>query len=205
MPEFAAELGADGFRAPKGTMRESIRLDPAPRAPATPVKTTAVRSLLSAALLALLWFVLTGGTASSWIVGVPSIFAALVLARRVEVAPGPWRVDPAGVLRFAAFFLRESVRGGIDVAGRVSARRPRVAPGLVRYRWRLPAGSPGRTLFVLCISLLPGTLVVAAGERELLIHALDATTPVAGELAALEQHVAALFALRLPVQEAADA
>lgn len=186
-------------------MQPSNHLDPAPGGPATPVKTAAARSLVLPALLALLWFVLTGGAASSWIVGVPAIAAALLLARRVEGATSPWRLDPAGGLRFAAYFVRESVRGGIDVAGRVSARRPRVAPGLVRYRWRLPAGSPARTLFVLCMSLLPGTLVAAAGEHELLIHALDATAPVAAELAALEQRVAGVFALRLPAPEAADA
>lgn len=186
-------------------MQPPNHLDPAPGGPATPVKTAAARSLALPALLALLWLVLTGGAASSWIVGVPAIAAALLLARRVEGATSPWRLDPAGVLRFAAYFVRESVRGGIDVAGRVSARRPRVAPGLVRYRWRLPAGSPARTLFSLCVSLLPGTLVAAAGEHELLIHALDATAPLAAELAALEQHVAGLFALPLPAPEAADA
>ena len=186
-------------------MKETTQQNPVPRGTAKPAKSAAARSLALAALLALIWFVLAGGAPSSWIVGVPAIATALLLARRVEVATAPWRLDPAGVLRFAAFFLRESVRGGIDVAGRVSARRLRVAPGLVRYRWRLAPGDPARTTFVLCVSLLPGTLVVAAGERDLLIHALDATTPVAGELAALEQHVAGLFALPLPAPEAADA
>lgn len=186
-------------------MQPSKHLDPDPGEPATPVKTAAARSLALAALLALLWFLLTGGAASSWIVGVPVIASALLLVRQVESTMAPWRLDPAGVLRFAGYFVRESVRGGIDVAGRVSARRPRVEPGLVHYRWRLPAGSPARALFVLCISLLPGTLVAAVGEHELLIHALDATAPVAGELAALEQHVAGLFALRLPAPEVADA
>ncbi|MFG9450978.1 Na+/H+ antiporter subunit E [Pseudomonas aeruginosa] len=186
-------------------MQPTQHLDPHPGKPATPVKTATARALAVAALLALLWFVLAGGDAASWIVGVPAVAAALLLARRVGAPPPAWRLDPAGALRFAAFFVRESMRGGIDVAGRVSARRPRVAPGLVHYRWRLPAGSPGRALFVLCASLLPGTLVAAADDHEVLIHALDATAPVAGELAALEEHVAALFALRLPAPEAAGA
>jgi multicomponent Na+:H+ antiporter subunit E len=109
------------------------------------------------------------------------------------------------VLRFVTYFLRESVRGGIDVAGRVSARRLRVAPGLVRYRWRLPADGPARALFALSASLLPGTVVAAMGEHEVLIHALDAKGPVLSELAELEQRVAGLFALRLPAPEAIDA
>lgn len=163
------------------------------------------RSFALGALLVLLWFVLTGGAASSWIVGVPTIAAALVLARRVERLTLPWRLEPAGALRFAIYFMRESVRGGIDVAGRVSGRRPRVAPGFVHYRWRLPVEGPSRALFALSVSLLPGTLVAALGEHEALIHVLDAEAPVADELAALEQQVASLFALRLSAPEASDA
>lgn len=184
-------------------MTRSDKLDPAPEG-AMPVA-AASRLLAPAALLTLLWFVLTGGAASSWIVGAPTIAAALLLRRRLRHATTqPWHIDPAAMLRLAIYFVRESVRGGIDVAGRVAARRPRVSPGFVRYRWRLPSRSPARTMFVLCVSLLPGTLVAAVGEHEVLIHALDATSPVADELAALEQRVADAFALHLSGPEAAD-
>lgn len=148
------------------------------------------------AALALLWWVVAGGTASSWIVGVPTIVAAALLT---PLAPrGPWGLSLSGALRFAAFFLRESLRGGVDVARRVSASHPRVAPGLVQYLWRLPEDGPARSLFALCVSLLPGTLVANVGERDLVIHALDTGAPVAAELAALEDAVADLFSLALP-------
>lgn len=163
------------------------------------------RSFALGALLVPLWFMLTGGVVSSWIVGVPAIAAALVLARRVGRPTTIWRLDPAGALRFVTHFVRESVRGGVDVAGRVSARRLRVAPGLIRYRWRLPAEGPARGLFALSVSLLPGTLVAATREHELLIHALDIDAPVSDELTALEQRVAGLFGLDLPAPEATDA
>jgi len=148
------------------------------------------------AALALLWWIVAGGTVSSWIVGGPTIVAAALLAPRAPREP--WRLSLPGALRFTAFFLRESLRGGVDVARRVSAPRPRVAPGLVRYRWRLPEGGPARALFALCVSLLPGTLVANVGGRDLLIHALDTGAPVAVELAALEDAVAGLFSLALP-------
>ncbi|GMV44918.1 MAG: hypothetical protein AMXMBFR66_03160 [Pseudomonadota bacterium] len=151
--------------------------------------------------LTLLWWAVTGGTVSSWIVGVPAIVAAALLAPRAM--DGPWRLSLPGALRFAAFFLRESLRGGVDVAQRVSTPRPRVAPGLVLYRWRLPEGSPARALFALCASLLPGTLVANLGGQALLIHALDTGAPVAAELAALEDAVAAMFSLELTNPEAA--
>lgn len=160
------------------------------------------RPLALGSLLVLLWFMLTGGAVLSWIVGVPTIGAALVLARRVGRVTSTWRLDPAGALAFVTYFVRESARGGIDVAGRVSARRLRVAPGLVRYRWRLPAEGPARGLFALSVGLLPGTLVAATREHEVLIHALDTERPVTEELAELEQRVAGLFALRLSAPEA---
>lgn len=145
--------------------------------------------------LTLLWWIVAGSTVSSWIVGVPTIVAAALLALRSP--DGPWHLSLPGALRFAAFFLRESLRGGVDVAQRVSAPRPRVAPGLVQYRWRLPEGSPARALFALCASLLPGTLVANLGGQVLLIHTLDTGAPVAAELAALEDAVAAMFSLEL--------
>ena len=151
------------------------------------------------AALALLWWVVAGGTASSWIVGVPTIAAAALLAPR---APrGPWRLSLPGALRFTTFFLRESLRGGVDVARRVSAPRPRIAPGLLHYHWRLPSGSPARALFALCAGLLPGTLVANVSEQALLIHALDMGAPVGDDLAALEQRIASLFSLELSAPE----
>lgn len=83
-------------------------------------------------------------------------------------------------------------------ARRTRASHPRVAPGLVQYLWRLPEDGPARSLFALCVSLLPGTLVANVGERDLVIHALDTGAPVAAELAALEDAVADLFSLALP-------
>ena len=66
------------------------------------------------------------------------------------------------------------------------------------WTWRLPEGGPARALFALCVSLLPGTLVANVGGPDLLIHALDTGAPVAVELAALEDAVAAMFSLALP-------
>jgi multicomponent Na+:H+ antiporter subunit E len=77
-------------------MQPTQHLDPHPGKPATPVKTATARALAVAALLALLWFVLAGGDAASWIVGVPAVAAALLLARRVGAPPPAWRLDPAG-------------------------------------------------------------------------------------------------------------
>lgn len=153
----------------------------------------AARALALRALpLALLWALLSGGAAASWVVGVPAVLAAALLLPAAPAGPG-WRLRPAGLPGFLAFFVRESWRGGVDVAARVLAPRLRVRPGLLWHRWqRLPAG-PGRTLFVLCASLLPGTLVAEQREHGALIHALDTEAAVAAELDALEAAIAGLF------------
>jgi multicomponent Na+:H+ antiporter subunit E len=164
---------------------------PAPPAPA-PARGARWRTLARRALpLALLWVLLSGGAAASWVVGVPAVLAAALLLP-APAAQG-WRLRAAGVPGFVAFFVRESWRGGVDVALRVLGPRLRVQPGLVWHRWQLPAEGPGRTLFVLCASLLPGTLVAEQRQHGALIHALDTGAAVAAELAALERAIAGLF------------
>jgi multicomponent Na+:H+ antiporter subunit E len=152
--------------------------------------------------LALLWALLSGGSAASWVVGVPAVLAAAWLMP----APPPrrWRLRAAGVPGFVVFFVRESWRGGVDVAARVLAPRLRVQPGLVWHRWELPAEGPARTLFVLCASLLPGTLVAGQHADGVRVHALDTGAAVSAELVALERAIAG-FIVALPSPPAPSA
>lgn len=138
-------------------------------------------------LLLLLWYALTGGR--GWAFGMLAVAAATAAA----VSPGVQRrkhLSPAGVLQFAAHFLRRSLEGGIDVAWR--ALHPAM-PLIPREEWRpldLPAG-PGRTLFVAAVNLLPGTLVCEDAGGRVLIHSIS-TSPQE-KLDALEARVAAAF------------
>ena len=72
------------------------------------------------------------------------------------------RVEP---IPFAGYFLRESLRGGWDVARRALSPALPMSPALVRFLLRLPPGS-ARWLFCNTISLLPGTAVVAIRARK---------------------------------------
>jgi multicomponent Na+:H+ antiporter subunit E len=176
---------------------------PAPPPSRPPERAAWQRTLARRALpLALLWVLLSGGAAASWVVGVPAVLAAALLLP----APPPrrWRLRVAGVPGFVAFFVRESWRGGVDVAARVLAPRMRVQPGLVWHRWELPAEGPARTLFVLCASLLPGTLVAGQHADGARVHALDTGAAVAAELAALERAIAGLI-VAVPAPPAAPA
>lgn len=151
-----------------------------------------------ATLLAVWWWALADG-APSWTFGAPVILLALVAG--LVIAPARARcVSPARLLRFAPFFLRESLRGGIDVARRALHPRLPLAPALLDYRLRLPPG-PARLFLVGVVSLLPGTLSADLGESDLTVHVLDRKLPVLHLLQALERQVAALFGVALPTRE----
>lgn len=143
---------------------------------------------LRGAAFALVWWVLTEGRADSWGVGAASI--GLALAASLKLAP-PTRLafSPAGIVRFAGFFLVESMRGGTQVA--LAALRPAMplAPDLVPVRVRLPAGLP-RVLLLNTLNLLPGTVSVTLDGDTLWLHVLDRSLPIAREVATVEAHIA---------------
>jgi multicomponent Na+:H+ antiporter subunit E len=141
-------------------------------------------------LLAIVWLALAG--LDAFALGL--LFAALGAAFGAWLVPGqpyPWR--PLRLAEFALYFLRESLRGGVDVAWRVLHPRMPIDPVYVEHRTNLPRGQP-RSVFVATVNLLPGTLCVRLSEDgRLRVHAL---VPGAGdELGTLEQHVHRLFSL----------
>ncbi len=142
-----------------------------------------------------LWWLLNGGDARSWIVGGPVVLAAAALSLRLRPEQA-WRWHLAGMLPMAWSFLRESVRGGFDVARRAMRPCLPLDPGLLRFHTGLPVGT-ARLFFAGIISLRPGTLVLGFEKTALRIHALDADPVVEADLRALEQRVAALFGIQL--------
>jgi multicomponent Na+:H+ antiporter subunit E len=144
--------------------------------------------------LFLVWLALNGG--SAWAPGLA--FSALGALIGATLAPGEaslWR--PWQVLTFSAYFLRESLRGGLDVARRALHPRLPVQPHFVDHALRLPAGPP-RTLMVGLVSLLPGSLSadLDLSRNVLRVHLL---AEGAGDgLDELESRIAALFGLELP-------
>ncbi len=152
---------------------------------------SAKQLLIPTLALAGFWWLLSGGSTGSWLVGLPAIALALWLTR----GGGPISAalpSPGGLLRFVPFFLRESVRGGLDVAARTLAPRLRIAPGLSTYRTGL-SGNGARLLFANCVSLLPGTLAADLDGDLLRLHLLDAGLDPDPELRRLERAVARVF------------
>lgn len=149
------------------------------------------RPVIAAVLLALVWLLLARDPASA-AVGVLAVAAALWTWRRTAAAGARLRL--ARLPRFAAVFVRDSLRGGIDVAQRIGSPDMRLQPGLVTLRLALP-DEGARVLLAVVVSLMPGTLAARLEADELTLHALDLRMPIEAETRALEREVARLYGM----------
>jgi len=151
--------------------------------------------LKRAVLLAILWWVISGGASDSWLVGLPVVLIAAYLSLLLK-AEQAQRIHLIPLLRFIPFFLYASVCGGVDVARRICLPRLLISPAFLSYPLRLPEGS-ARVLFANSISLLPGTFCMNIEEHELQLHVLDKQAPIIKELEILEFKVATIFGINL--------
>jgi len=151
--------------------------------------------LAKTAILALVWWIIARGEVGAWLIGLPAVALAVMVSVYFGGTDLP-RVSLAGLPGFVALFLRESVRGGFDVARRTLAPRLRIQPGFKNYRIRL--NEPlARVLLLNCMSLLPGTLAARLDGDRVELHLLDAGEDPAPDLIRLEQAIARLFGLPL--------
>jgi multicomponent Na+:H+ antiporter subunit E len=157
--------------------------------------TTVPGIVATAAVLAGLWWLVVQGRADAWLVGLPAV-ALATLARVHLGTPATPGLSLTGLIAFLALFLRESVRGGIDVARRTLGPGLRIAPGFHSYRLHInhPAA---RVLLINCIGLLPGTLAADLHGDRADLHLLDTGVDPDPYLLQLEQAVARLFGLTL--------
>lgn len=116
-----------------------------------------------------------------------SVFATWVSLRLLPPAAGHLRIGKLVML--VPHFLWQSVRAGIDVAGRALAPRVRLHPGFVHYPIDLPAGL-ARNTFTTITSLLPGTVPCGEEDGVLVYHCLDTTQPVVDQLLDEERRLA---------------
>jgi len=152
---------------------------------------TAWPRLYAIGLLAALWWLLSGGDPHSWIIGVPAVLGAYwqVQSRPVkEKRP----ISLIGLLRFAPYFVWESLRGGLDVALRTLAPHMRIQPGFRAYRTQLRRPD-ARVFFANCVCLLPGTLAADCEGDRVQVHQLDARFDTTDDLRLLEQAVLRIY------------
>ena len=187
-------LSKHEFRSRRPAAVQS-RAVPSPQAGAGMAGGRIRRALATGAALAALWQVLHWGDPASWVVGLPAALGGAIAAAALPSSPR-FRINPYGVLTFAAFVARGVLRGAVDVGVR-SLRPETLSPGFIPYRTDLPEGAP-RRLFALFITLMPGTLTVRLDGAHLTVHALDRSTDALGDLRELEQRIAALFGIDTP-------
>ncbi|MGI9328439.1 MAG: Na+/H+ antiporter subunit E [Pseudomonadales bacterium] len=147
--------------------------------------------MLIAALLAAVWWVLTGGEPTSWLIGVPLVIGASLSGLVLGKIPYA-HLSLGGTVRFVLFFLWGSLRGGITTAVLVLTRVRTVEPMMIEYRSTLLSGTR-LSVFAGVIGLLPGTLTAELENDLLQIHVLDARGPVLSDVQELERRVAAML------------
>lgn len=149
--------------------------------------------LLPLLVCILLWVVISKANPASWIVALPSIAFAVIVIDRLHVR-GKQGIRAAMLPSFIAWFLWNSLRGGVDVTLRALKPRLSLQPGFLRYPLRLPQGH-ARLFLVNVVSLLPGTLSADIEGDELVLHCLDTGTDIIGETGYAERRVALLFGI----------
>lgn len=150
---------------------------------------------------AVIWWLLGGGAAGSWLIGIPTVIASVWLSQRFW--PGP-PLSMRGLLRFTPWFVQQSLAGGLDVALRALHPGLPLHPGLVQHHVRLPQGG-SRVALANTISMLPGTLSADLDGDRLVIHALDTRQDLASMVADIETRIAAIFGVKLERSRAGGA
>lgn len=82
------------------------------------------------------------------------------------------------------------------MAQRVFHKQIPLHTAIIRYQTRLPKGVP-RVFMIDTITLMPGTLGAEMEGEELLIHVLDTRMIGKDDFDLLEQHIAAVFHLKV--------
>lgn len=141
----------------------------------------------------LLWWIVAGSSPGSGWAGLIAVPLAMLLSLALR-PPFGWQLSIFAMLRFAPFFLWQSIHGGLDVARRAFSPRLPLDPGLVQHPLKLPPGT-ARIFLLNTVSLLPGTLSADLDDDCLVVHCLDTDSSRADDLRRLEARVASLFKL----------
>ena len=133
------------------------------------------------------WVLLIGIKPVDLVVGVVATVAA-TWSSIILLPPGEFRLRLAGIPRYAARFLWQSVVAGVQVALLAFTPQLKLRPGLISYRSHFPKGAK-RNAFASLTSLLPGTLAVHDEVHGLLYHTLDTGQPIVEQLTVEETAV----------------
>ncbi len=121
-----------------------------------------ISAILRFAVFGLVWLALSAGDPAQLPYGVIAVAAAAALSMALLPPAHPsirrWPARIWGTTVLAAWFLQQSVVGGIDVARRAIVPTIDIAPAVVDVDVTLPPG-PAQQLTFLLMNLLPGSMV----------------------------------------------
>ena len=177
----------------------SMPLKPTDKSILVPRQQTAGEALLWIIMLGLLWMAINPGDHHSWLVGIPVVALASVVALRLH-SPVPRRYSLPGAVRLTTFFVNQSFRGGWDVAKRALSPAMPLNPAMLTYPLRL-RDEWAQVLLVNLNSLLPGTLSADLANGVVTIHVLDAGPETFADMQTLEERVAGLFSIPLGTEK----
>ena len=153
--------------------------------------------LLPTLFLVACWIIFTQASVDSLLLG--GLFIALAITLNIQqqkssVSSGDHqqRFCWLGIIAFAGYFLRASLRAGWQTA--CIALRPKLAltPQTICYRSTLSGLSAQRWLFNV-LNLMPGTLGIAITKRGLVMQVLNNDAQTHRDIAQCERYVAKLF------------
>lgn len=147
-----------------------------------------------AACFGLAWWTLTGGTSKTWMLGM--IVVGLTVALSIYLMPPGGGVALRALPGFIAFFIQNSIRGGVQVAMMAVSPRPALSPAMLEMTLRLP-DETSRVFLACTLNLLPGTLSAGLEGDRLVLHVLNREMPIEAEVRMAEERIARLLRMEL--------
>jgi len=134
-----------------------------------------MRIIITASLIFLFWFMLSGHTETLLIVlGILSTLLSIYLSKRMNIIDHesyPFHIS-ARLLRYYVYLGKEIILANIDVVKRILKPGQSISPNIVT----LPASKHtdlSKVIYANSITLTPGTITLDLSGNELKIHALS--------------------------------
>ncbi|WP_374325583.1 Na+/H+ antiporter subunit E [Azonexus sp.] len=153
---------------------------------------TSHSALRRAGIFALFWLVAAEGNLSAWPLALAGVVGATAASLWLLPAKTLPPISLRGLAVFLAWFVRQSLAGGWQVARLAIQPRLALRPACIELPLTVAPGLP-RLLFTAALSLMPGTLGVRLQGDTLLVHVLDRRQALTDDAARLADRVAAVF------------
>ena len=149
------------------------------------------------AVLYAFWVLLSGYfTAFLLTAGVGSALAAVLFSKRMAIVDSeshPFHLVGRTLFSYWPWLVKEIVKAGWDVAGRILQPSLPISPTLTRFR-PTQKTDIGLVIHAQSITLTPGTISIEVGHGEFLVHALTAAGGASLADSEMDRRVTALEA-----------